>query len=89
MSAEWFVGFVDGANRHICNLASITWVIYSPSKQLVASCGGCLGPATNNVSKYRVVIELSWDALSHGITQLEVRLDSQLVISHINGAYQV
>ena len=27
--------------------------------------------------------------LSHGITQLEVRLDSQLVVSQLNRAYQV
>ena len=35
------------------------------------------------------VIELLWDALSRGIAQLEVRLDSQLMVSQLNGAYQV
>ena len=80
MSFEWFVGFVNGASRHTCNLASAAWVIYSPSGQLVASGGTCLGPATNNVAEYRAAIELLWDALSCGITQLEVRLDSQLVV---------
>ena len=35
------------------------------------------------------IIELLWDALSRGITQLEVRLDSQLVVSKLNRAYQV
>ena len=89
MSAEWFVGFVDGASRHTCNLASVAWVIYSPSRQLIASGGACLVPATNNVTEYRAVIELLWDALSRGITQLEVRLDSQLVVSQLNGVYQV
>ena len=84
MSSEWFIGFTDGASHHTCNLASATWVIYSPLEQLVASRGACLGPATNNVAKYRAVIELLWDALSHGITQLEVRLDSQLVVSQLN-----
>ena len=51
--------------------------------------GACLGPASNNVAEYRDVIELLWDALSHGITQLEVHLDSQLVVSQLNRAYQV
>ena len=64
-------------------------VIYSSSGQLVASRGTCLGPASNNVAKSRDVIELLWDSLSHGITQLEVRLDSQLVVSQLNRAYQV
>ena len=72
MSSEWFVGFADGASCHTCNLASGAWVIYSPSGYLVASGGTCLGLGTNNVAEYRAVIELLWDALSHGITQLEV-----------------
>ena len=76
MSFEWFIGFTDGASCHTCNLASAAWVIYSPSGPLVASGGACLGPTTNNVAEYRVVIEILWDALSHGITQLEFRLDS-------------
>ena len=81
MSFERFVGFADGASRHTCNLALATWVIYSPLGELVASRGAYLGPATNNVSKYRAVIEILWDSLSHGITQLEVRINSQLVVS--------
>ena len=81
MSSEWFVGFVDGASRHTCNFSLAAWVIYSPSGQLVASRGACLGLATNNVTEYMAVIEFLWDALSRGITQLEVRLDSQLVVS--------
>ena len=79
--------FSDGASHHTCNLALAAWVIYSPSGQLVASGGACLSPATNNVDEYRAVIELLWDALSHGITQLEVRIDSQLVVSQLNRAY--
>ena len=68
MSFEWFIGFEDGTSHHTCNLASTIWVIYSPSGQLVASRGAFLGPATNNVAEYRVVIELLRDALSRGIT---------------------
>ena len=81
MSSERYLGFDDGTSRHTCNLASVAWVIYSPSGQLVALGGACLGPASNNVVEYRAIIELLWDAFSHGITQLEVCLDSQLVVS--------
>ena len=81
MSSKRYIGFADGTSHHTCNLASATWVIYSPSRQLVALGGACLGPATNNVAEYRAVIELLWDALSRGITQLEFQLDSQLVVS--------
>ena len=89
MSSERFVGFADGVSHHTSNLASAAWVIYSPSGQLVSSGGAYLGSASNNVAEYRDVIELLWDALSHGITQLEFRLDSQLVVSQLNRAYQV
>ena len=89
MSSERYIGFPDGTSHHTCNLASAAWVINSPSGQLVASGGTCLGPASNNVAEYRAVIELLWDALSRGITQLEVQLDSQLVVSQLNQAYQV
>ena len=51
--------------------------------------GACLGPATNNVVEYNVVIELLRDDIVHGITFLEVRIDSQLVVSQLNGVYQV
>ena len=66
MSFERYIGFADGASFHTCNLDSTTWVIHSPSG------GACLGLTSNNVIEYRAVIELLWDALSCGITQLEV-----------------
>ena len=72
MSSERYLGFTDGASLHTCNLASAAWVIYSPSGQLVVAGGACLGPDSNNVAEYRVVIEFLWDAFSHDITQLEV-----------------
>ena len=78
---DWFISFSDGVIRHTCNLASTAWVIYSPSRQLVAFGGACLGLATNNVAEYKAVIEILWDALLCGITQLEVQLDTQLVVS--------
>ena len=89
MSLDWFIGFVDGASCHNCNLASYSCVIYAPMGQLVASGGACLGPATNNVVEYSVVMKLLWDAILHGITFLEVSLDSQLMVSQLNRVYQV
>ena len=38
---------------------------------------------------YSVVIKLLWDSISHGVLSLEVRLDSQLIVSHMNGLYHV
>jgi ribonuclease HI len=67
-----------------------TWLLpYSPEGLLVSSGGVCLGPSTNNVAKYSVVIEILCDVISHGIRSLEVHLDSQLVVCHLNGSYRV
>ena len=55
----------------------------------MSSGGVCLGPSTNNVAEYSVVIELLHDVISHGIRPLEVRLDSQLVVCQLNGSYCV
>ena len=56
---------------------------------MVASGGICLGPVTDNVAEYGAVIEFLWDPTLCGITHLEVRLDSQLVVSQLNGDYHV
>ena len=41
------------------------------------------------MAEYRVVIEFLWDVASRGITCLEVKIESQLVVSQLNGDYQV
>jgi ribonuclease HI len=79
--SEVFVGYADGASRHMQRLASTAWVTFMPQGQLLSFEGICLGDATNNVSKYSAVIELLRDALSLGISHLRVYLDSQLVVS--------
>ena len=57
--------------------------------QVLSSRGVCLRPSSNNVAEYSAIIELLWDAISHGVLSLEVRLDSQLVVSQLNGLYRI
>ena len=84
-----YVGFTDSASCHTQNLASAAWVIYTPTGQVLSSEGICLWPLSNNVAEYSVVIELLRDAISHGVLSLEVCLDSQLVVSQLNGLYRI
>ena len=51
--------------------------------------GVCFRPSSNNVAEYSAIIELLRDAILHGILSLEVRLDSKLVVSQINGLHHV
>ena len=84
-----YYGFADGASRHTRNLASAAWVVYSPSGELIILGARCLGPTTNNVAEYQAAIGLMAEALSSGITHLIVHLDSQLVVSQLNGIYSI
>ena len=38
-----FIGFANGANHYTLILASVAWVLYSPTGDLVSSGGTCLG----------------------------------------------
>ena len=81
MESSTFIGFVDGVSHHTQHSASASWVIYTPMGQVLSSGGICLWPSSNNVVEYSAIIELLRDAISHGVLSLEVRLDSELVVS--------
>ena len=84
-----FYGFANGAFRHTLNLASAAWVLYSPAKDLFSSGTVCLGPTTNNIIEYEVVIGLLTKAASQDICDLVVLMDSQLVVCHLNHVYTI
>jgi ribonuclease HI len=54
--SEVFIGYADGASRHIQRLASTAWVIFTPQGQLLSFEGICLGDTTNNVVEYSAFI---------------------------------
>ena len=89
MSNSPYVSFTDGASRSTRNLSSTAWVIYNPIGELINLQGICLGPTTNNVTEYSVVLELLIEAVNLGIRALLVNLDSQLVVLQLNGHYSV
>ena len=84
-----FYGFVDGAFHHTLNLALAAWVLYSPVEDLVSSGVVCIGPATNNITKYKAVIGLLTKATSQDVHDLVVLMDSQLVVCHLNHVYTI
>lgn len=48
-----------------------------------------IGCSTNNMVEYSVVIKLFHVSISHVIHHLVVRLDSQLMVLHLNNVYSV
>ena len=89
MESLVYIGFFDGARCHTQNSDFPAWVIYTLTGQVLSSGGVCLWPSSNNVVEYSTVIELLCDAILHGVHSLEIHLDSQLVVSQLNGLYHV
>ena len=79
-----FIGFVDGAHRYTLNLASVAWVLYSPTSELVSSGGILLGPSTNNLVEYQAIIRLLTEALANDVREIRVYQDSELVFKQLN-----
>jgi ribonuclease HI len=89
MESSIYLGFENRANHHTRKLDFVAWVVYSLEGLLVSSDGIFLGPSTNNVAEYSVIIEILRDVISHGISYLEFHLDSQLLVCQLNDSYHV
>lgn len=79
---------VDGASRGNPGQASCAAVIRTrdgTQREL----GLYLGVATNNVAEYAALIAGLNECLEMGITEVEIRSDSELCVRQIEGAYKV
>ena len=84
-----YIVYANGASCNSQNIASAIWVIFSSKNKFVGSGGVFSGPTTNNLAKYEAVIKLLSESSTLGIHHLVVRLDSQLVVSHLNTQYSI
>jgi ribonuclease HI len=71
----------DGGARGNPGPAGSGFVLEGPDGGVERSGGRYLGETTNNQAEY--------DALEHGVTTIEVRADSELVVRQVNGHYRV
>lgn len=82
--------YADGASRGNPGPAAIGAVVYSPNEvEAVAEVSEAIGEATNNQAEYRAVIAGLERALSLGVADLVVRLDSLLIVRQVAGEYRV
>ena len=84
-----FIGFVDGAHRYTLNLASVAWLMYSPTSELVSSWGIILAPSTSNLAEYQAMVRLLTEALANDVREIRVYLDSELVVQQLNQVYTI
>ena len=81
--------FADGAARGNPGPAAYGFVLDTPDGTSLAECGERIGVATNNVAEYRGLIAGLERALALGVRAIDVRMDSELVVRQIDGAYRV
>jgi ribonuclease HI len=83
------VAYIDGGSRGNPGPAGYGARIEDDQSALVEELRGTLGVATNNVAEYNgLLAALTW-AVDHGVTSLEVRSDSELLVKQMLGVYRV
>lgn len=79
----------DGGARGNPGPAGIGVVLCSPGGQVLEEIARGIGRATNNVAEYEALIVGLQTARVHGAADLEVFMDSRLVIEQMKGNYKV
>ena len=86
---ESVVLYTDGGSRGNPGPAGLGAVLTNRSGTVLAELSVFIGRATNNEAEYRGLIEGLQAARAHGVRDILVRSDSELLIHQINGAYKV
>ncbi len=82
--------FTDGASRGNPGLAGAGAVIYAgKGEEELCSLSEFLGTCTNNVAEYQALIAGIKMAVARGYQQLDIFLDSELIVRQISGRYKV
>jgi ribonuclease HI len=81
--------FADGGSRGNPGPAASGAVLFDADGAVIHEIGTYLGVATNNVAEWMGLLTGLEAALEHGVSDLAVRLDSELVVKQISGAYRV
>ena len=82
--------YTDGASRG--NPGASGWgaaLLAAHDHSVIAKASGALPDTTNNVAEYTGALEGVRLALLHGVTDLEIRADSQLLVRQLTGEYRI
>ena len=83
------IAWADGASRGNPGPASWGMAVADAGGVELAADGRTIGRATNNVAEYRGAIAAVEAALELGAAELELRLDSELIVRQLQGRYRV
>ncbi len=79
----------DGGARGNPGPAGVGIVLKDERGNVIADGARAIGHATNNVAEYTALIDGLELALEHGVTDLLVNLDSELVVSQMRGDWKI
>jgi ribonuclease HI len=81
--------YTDGGARGNPGPAAAGGVIVGAEGALIAEVSEYIGVATNNVAEYRALILTLRRALDEGCRNVDIRMDSELVVRQLEGKYRV
>ncbi len=83
-----FILYTDGASSSNPGPSGIGFVVYKNDKKIFEG-SKYIGISTNNQAEYTALVEGLRFLISKNIKEVDVFLDSQLVVKQLNGAYKV
>ncbi len=83
------IAYADGASRGNPGPASYGIVLLSEEGEQLHRASHYLGRATNNQAEYQGAIAALEAALGLGAQEVELRMDSELVVRQLSGRYRV
>ena len=81
--------FTDGGARGNPGPAGIGAVLYDSDKKVIAEISKYIGETTNNQAEYQALISALKKAKDLGGQELDIFLDSELVVKQLNREYKV
>ena len=81
--------YADGGARGNPGPAGSGAVLLDERGRVLAECMRFLGRATNNVAEYTALVMGLEAALARGIDELDVRMDSLLVVQQMKGLWKI
>ncbi len=84
-----YIANIDGAARGNPGPASYAVIIRRPNGEILDVLKKAIGHSTNNLAEYYALIAALDYAISHRITKLRIRSDSELLVRQMQGRYKV
>lgn len=82
--------FTDGGARGNPGPAGIGVVIYNEHGRIIGKYKEFIGQATNNVAEYKALILAMEKAANESLNaELEINMDSELIVRQMNGQYKI